>query len=841
MVDTPISSQIFSARDAIRTQIIDLLQEYMELDNIDLTQSSFLSFIIDILSTLSSNLMFYQNNIYREFFLTQAQLPESIYNLSAFLGYQPQSAVYSTSNILMKIPLPFTDPDATFIIPEGFEFTTSDGIKFVTFYETTVELENNTAVHIHASSEGKEYDIPVNVDTTSELQFQFVLPVRQYTQSIQEFQIDENLQPFQFTDINIPVAGKVAELIIYVKDPGSSPSDTGKLYTEYSSVSLMSSDDYGYVVRESNDGKKIYFGNGLMGKQPLPGSTVVAYINETEGNDGNVISGSIRSGETIYCQQSGITTVVNYVAINPSPASGGRDQESLQEIKNNAIASLTTLHRLVSESDYQNANVIISDSPLASNSIPVLKRSDLKCNEIQLYTILKYDNGIVPTRSVFYSVPTGTTVVPRETIITKNGVEYSTLFDMTFDGVNTSALYHYILSELNLVPTLIESWGHPSQDTYHFHANELTITVDSTAHAVFDLSYYSNEVDFDDCECTMKILSTDDEYIMTNNPGAGGGNFTYTFPDYLDIPTGEQTFYFTVSNPNLTFQPLISQYSVEFTFRQDLKSMMMSNTVDDGTTTIIYDIPVVRKSYYDSITKSDFELLVLQKLMSSMELKSYRMLTDFVNVKFCNSTGLMKNMLYNETTRQAVVDIGLTTIPASPNLSDRYIVSGNEGGTWDEHRDEIAVCTDATAVTWIFIQPNSNDMVYVTNKSSNYIFTEYGWRKPVYDIPLKIRVEVFKINDSAITESGLISDIREKLIETFENRFGPNITIHRSEIISAIHEINGVSHCRLITPQSDIFFDFDISTFEQQDLLEYTPEWIFFTEDDITIKIFTVD
>ncbi len=129
---TPVSSTIYASRDAIRTQVIDFLQQYMELNEVDLTQSSFLSYVIDILTTLSSNLMFYQTNIYKEFFLTQAQLPESIHNLSSFLGYSPKEAKYATSSVLMTVWLPFNDGNTTFTIPEGFTFKTGDNVPFVT-------------------------------------------------------------------------------------------------------------------------------------------------------------------------------------------------------------------------------------------------------------------------------------------------------------------------------------------------------------------------------------------------------------------------------------------------------------------------------------------------------------------------------------------------------------------------------------------------------------------------------------------------------------------------------------------------------------------------------------
>ena len=842
---TKVSDTIYASRDAIRTQVIEFLQQYMELENVDLTQSSFLSYIIDILTTLSSNLMFYQTNIYKEFFLTQAQLPESVHNLSSFLGYNPKEASYAIVDLLMSINLPFNDPDTIFNIPEGFEFSTGDGVIFRTYYSTTVTLSNNTSVSIVAEQNGKIYNLPVNIDTTSEeSSFQFILPARQYKTTIQEFQLDDDLQMFQFTDLYIPIEGRVSGIEIYVRDPDEDTSNTGRLYERFNSLYLMNNTDYGYVLRVSPEGRKVYFGNGIIGKQPLPGSTIIAHINETEGADGNVIAGSVINGGRIYSQQHGATEIVDYDIINPSPAYNGKDEENLTEIRNNSIKNLVSLNRLVSEQDYKNFDVVIPDAPIKPNSIPVLKRSDLKVNEIQQFTIFNFENEIVPSRNITYDLPANITFLPRNFVINKDGVDYVTLFEMEIEEYNEAAYYHYIIRELDIVPTLIESWTNPNQPLYHFHLNNLEIVADdATSTATFKLSYFSNEIDFADCECEMRVVSSDIIYNMTNVPGVNGGTFELSFSNYMEIPEDLQTYYFTVSNStSLTYQPLISQYSAAFTFRKELKSYMMSNTISDGTTTVIYDIPVIQKAYYDGIDKRVFESQILQTFLHSSEFKNYRMLTDFINIKLCNTTGLSTNMLKNNTTRDVVLDIGLNSIPTAPALGDRYIVTGNEGGSWNGHRDDIALCIDATANIWTFLEPRTSDIVYVSHpdKAMNYIYTVYGWKPPIYEIPLKIKLEVFKVNDSSIDEGTLIDDVKTSIMDYYEPLFGPNIEIRRSKIIDLVHNTAGVSYCRLLDPASGIFFNFNIDDFEQIELMEYTPEWLYFSKDDITINIFTV-
>lgn len=822
--DNTLSNQIYLSRDQIRAQISDYIKSYLELENVDLTKSSFLSYLIDIVSTLTGNLMFYQASVYREFFLTTAQLPETIFNLSAFIGYNTQEAQYSLANVLMTVPLGFPDANTSFTIPEGHKFYAGE-TEFITYYLTSISVINNASVAITVTEGDKIYNLPVSVDTTANNQFSFILPVRQYKETIQEFQIDEDLQLYQFTTIDVPLDGKVATMTVEVRDPGGA---SWRLYTEFESLYLMTSSTYGYISRRTDDGRKLYFGNGLIGVQPLGGSTVRVTVNETEGADGNVIAGSIMNGDRIYnVTDAGVTELVNYTVVNTSPATEGEDEESLEDIRNNAIISLTALGRLVSEGDYQNADVVVEGSPIAPNSIPVLKRSDVKCNEIALFTILQYSGGIVPTRNAKHQVPIVTTYLPRGTEITVNGVQFQTLFDLTFDTINLAASYHYIMYEIQQAVALVRSYG----STYNLSASELVVRKSGAA-AIFELAYTTTEATFAGCTCEMMILETSETFTMTNDDA--NKKFTYTFPDYTDITEGELTYYFTISSPTET----VGRWSASFVFRQNLDQFMLSNILTDSTSITIYDIPVISKSYYASINQRTFELQVLQAMLSSMDFVGYRMLTDFTNVKFANTTGLMTNMQHNTVTKAAVIDIAPASIPTSPSLGDRYIVGGHEGGAWTGYKNYYAQCTDATSITWVFVAPVTDDIVNITNKGKKYIYTDSGWVIPEYEIPLQLSIDVFRAADYSGSDVELANLIRTTLVSSFSSRFGCNINLYRSEIIDVIQSVTGVEHCRLITPESNIFFEFNLDDFDQLDLLEYGPEYVYFRTDDIAIRIF---
>jgi hypothetical protein len=313
---------------------------------------------------------------------------------------------------------------------------------------------------------------------------------------------------------------------------------------------------------------------------------------------------------------------------------------------------------------------------------------------------------------------------------------------------------------------------------------------------------------------------------------ATAGYFIYTFDPYTDIPIGEQTYEFTIKDPSATD---IAQYSNKLTFRGDLSTFMRSNVEIDSTSITVYDVPVIEKTYYDGINKLDFELQVMQTLISSLDLEDVKMLTDFTNIKFTNTFGLLQNMALNEATISPVLDI-VTTLPVGCAEDDRYIFAPTSGD--DLRQDNIIKCTDSTAGTFIYEEAVADAITYVTSQGENYIFSERGWIPlPEYTIPLEIEIEVFRSTTFSGTITALTNTVRETLYEAFEGRFGTNATIYRSEIIDVIHNIDGISHCRLRKPETSIFFNFELKGLTQAQLLRYGPEYVFFTEDSITVRV----
>jgi len=824
-----LSSQIFMSRDQIRSMICEYMKDYLELENVDLTKSSFLSYLINIISTLTSNLLFYEGSIYKEFFLTKAQLPESVINLSAFLGYDIVKAVPADASVTMNVPLGFSSNSVKFQIPKYFNFYT-DACSFMTTYTTYIEVTNNIDVKIEADFESYRYRIPYTyVDTTDGgPAFKFDLPVLQQKIVPDVKYIDADIKDYQFPEVMIDVdnSQQLFKTDVYVTPPDTTVpiSEYIEYYTEYQSLYLIPLNERGYVSRKTQEGRRITFGNGLVGVQPTGGSKVDINSYLTYGALGNVPAGTILRGDKVYCTIDNQTFLIEYTCINTIAAENGADEESTDEIRSNAIKSLVSMDRFVSEQDYKNADVILEGTPFGSNSLAILKRSDVRCNEIQVYTTLKYQDStnvveIVPTINASYSEVTTTPSnrIPKYTEIISDGTSYLTMFDIKPEIMNTVAVYEYVLNSISVDPSLVNT---ERQSYYGIEIGKMDVSVDSTSNAaVFVLNYNAVSVD-PTAACTFKIPALSVEYVMDHDPIQK--TFTLTFSPYTLFPEGFVNIILDIESIETK-----ASYEVSLTLRRDLFDTMQSNLTYDTTssTLVIFDIPVVLTDYYRGLADKDaFESNCLQKLVNNTYFENNRMLTDFVNLKFANTFGNLVNMKYNVARKPPVIDF-VFNYPIDSSTGYKYIISSDPVAELMDYKGNYLTKLSSG---WKLERPSTNDVVYVIQRDQKYIFNGSSWIIPVFKIPLEIKIEAFKESSYFGSSDELKNAITTALFDNFSSRFGINIQLYRSEIIKVVQSVDGVDHCNLIEPNCDIFFDFDLKDLTQDELMLYSPEYVYF-------------
>ncbi len=886
------SIDILSSREGVRDQLVTYAQEYLELENVDLYKTSFLSYVINVLSILTSNQIYYTSSIYREFFLTEAQMRESVYNLAKWIGYIPPTAVPATCDVLISLPLTFKDDNITFTIPDDFKIQSGNIVytidSQITIKSNLTEVEaeytemETAGLDVRVLGDGATYPKSVTVRSPSGFFFpvmldreeqtaSFYLPFVQFEKIDYFVQVPNDLEIYQFWSTKVEwSAGQVWNIEISEEIPAISAlvnSTWTKLeQAENNSLYTMTSTEKKYVWSSSDNKAEIFFGNGIIGKQPEPGSTIKISLYVTQGEGGKVIAGSLTNPDRIYYEStiSGSTKTqpIKLDVTNPKPAEGGGDSPTIAEIKNNAIANLRSKGRLVSDTDYDDFNEIFPDIPLSS-AMPVLKRSDLKVNEIEMFTKLNFKGEIAPTRNDTYDlIVDATSVEPVLTIPARStkmidGEEYETIFSINIDNISDVAEYYYTMQDVDVTPSL-ETISTYAQfcyiiiSTINFKRNELDeLEIFAEVSNIFD--------EILDFKCEMTTIWDGQTYTMFNetdpHPEDPSGLQPETYPpvlngfyvkldNYIDVPVGNQMYRFVISgivpanrisDSSVDEEKVISEYVAENIVRKDLSDFMMSMITDS---TCVHNIPYIKTDFLaDDDDRKDFEASTIQTLINSIDVNSKKMLTDFINVKFCDTTGILSNMNYNKSNLVDVLSNTLTIEPLGASDGDRYIVNGKESTAWSQYKDKIAQYSSSTS-SWEFLDASINDSILIKDTDTKVVWAGNQWFVPEFDIPFRLDMTITRDRTYQGSLAALVDNIKTALLNEFAPTFGLDINIDRSEIIKTVRGVTGVLYVKLHAPVVDIRFTYNVpNDLPMEYLIDYTPQLVAFSTDTIDIHI----
>lgn len=129
----------------------------------------------------------------------------------------------------------------------------------------------------------------------------------------------------------------------------------GILWSEVDHIRLAKTNDDKVYTRENMTAYKgiiLSFGNNMFGKALEFGDVVTITYVETEGKNGNVFaSGIVASVDDQITDETGES--VELFCTNLSAISGGRDYESLDEIRAHAPQAYQTSNRAITSKDYQ--------------------------------------------------------------------------------------------------------------------------------------------------------------------------------------------------------------------------------------------------------------------------------------------------------------------------------------------------------------------------------------------------------------------------------------------------------------------------------------------------------
>lgn len=945
--------KIFSSRDMIRQQLITYAQDYLQLENLDFSKTSYLSYLINTLSVLTSNLIYYNSAIYREFFLVRAQQKESVLNLAAMVGYTPDQAVPAEAKVLINIPVSSFIETSSIVLHgrfdpdnEPFKFY-SEGVIFacknevrldvtmsrgrllaLNVYEIDKTLSKSQSTEVMSnikwrfSSDRASIYFLVNAVQAVDIVNEFTFPnLRPYEFYDKEFKFTDQFAGATLTTVPAPESSEIQTFIDQNQAVSVTASTADKIYwSPASSLFLVNPGDYGYTYRVADEGVTLYWGNNIIGTQPGEGDECTVTITSTKGASGNVLAGSIsrcdRLTQSITVNGKATSRSIEIKCINPSPAAGGQDSPTIDEIRQNAIISVSTNNRLVTEADYQNISSIVTGLPI-HHAKSVLKRSDLKQNEICLYTDIVYQNSYVPTKNAVIKLDVGdvtefdvldlysNTTQSKNMIIVRSGdlveidpgrydstadatVDYVSMFDIHVDVDNNTSKYVYITDMIQKEVVLNEYYlDNAFTVAIPLYAEfEVTKDPDPAADTVairLFINKVTTKAEYSNMGCGVEIAESGLRYDMTytdSTTTVGGATGWYEVEMLLgDLPDGDLEFDFLLYAPLKAPESRVFSCRTTTVIKNDMSEFMMSKvkrniwymdgTDDTADSTsgyygLMYDVPVIKKSYFDYLEENswnyDFIDVVTNKV-ATFDVSQYKMLTDFANLKFSNTTGKLTNMNFNNATRGYANVLDPLYIPGEPGSPYGTVVTGytcavtndiNPFNVSPYNRTEggfLATYIPTSSTGWIFQTLSYNDIVLYNKKNSNeelnnnvleatkLIFNNDKLFLMEKDIPLLVDVVVYVDKSVPYTDSTLAANVKTKIMNYFYPKLGYDKPIYVSEITGAIQSIPGVLYCEVKKPEHDIFFNYNLDNFDQESLLRYAPQLVIITNDSISVTI----
>ena len=311
--------------DTIKTNLKTFLKQQETFSDYDFDGSG-LSVLLDTLAYNTHYNAYYLNMVANEAFMDTALLRDSVVSHAKSLGYTPYSRKAPVATIDVRANST-SSTAGTLTIPAGYSFLSNqiDGVAYnFIVLEDTVVSKSNTSYFFDdlQISEGQYVTYTFTQDNATNPKQVFTLP-------------DENIDT---TTIKVSVS------------PSLGNTQTS-IYTKVEDTTNVTTTSEVFFVQESKNKKyQIYFGNNTTGKKLGDGNIITVNYLSTNGSEANKANNFVASSTLTDSLGESLSTFT----ITPvSPASGGAERETIDEIKASATSQFTSQNRLVTAKDYE--------------------------------------------------------------------------------------------------------------------------------------------------------------------------------------------------------------------------------------------------------------------------------------------------------------------------------------------------------------------------------------------------------------------------------------------------------------------------------------------------------
>jgi len=520
--------------DQIKNNLKSYLQQQSEFTDYDFEGSS-LGVLLDILAYNTHYNAYYLNMVANEAFLDTAMLRDSVVSHAKTLNYIPYS--YSAPRAITTITVETNDTiPGTLTLPRGQTFS-SNLIDNMSYNFTTLQ----------------DYTV-----TKSGTQFVFE-NVSLYEGRLvnYNFSFTRNSNPksiFQLPDNNIDTN------TLYVTVTDNVGNTATQVYNHVSDVLDVDPTTNAYFIQEARNGNyEIYFGDGVIAKQLVDGSTVSVSYLITNGTTANKANGFVPDGPI------GIYSIVD-VVVNDI-AAGGAIREPVDSVKYSAAAQYATQNRLVTFKDYETyirskypsidslsvwggetdvppvyGKVYISLKPKTNYYISETEKQRILTDIINPKSIVAVQSEIRDPEYLYLIVETSVQYDPKKTTLKEDAIKTNirnsilsyrdtnlNRFGASFvlsklqEAVDTTDTNSIIGSEATVrvqrrfEPNIGNSASYTVKFNVPIHRGTITNKLKSTEFDVFDTSGVRRTAQFDEAPQSYTGISE----ILVTNPGVG--------------------------------------------------------------------------------------------------------------------------------------------------------------------------------------------------------------------------------------------------------------------------------------------------------------------------------
>lgn len=276
---------------------------------------------LELVAYVSDILFFYLDQQATQNYLQTATIRSAVKDIASQFGFTPATATSASGDVIFT----FTSAGS---IPRGFKLSSTSGANF---YLTNSIVAGSPGQYTGTVLQGEIRSETFTATGLQNEEFELIGP---------NVIIDRNnINPADITP-SVQVSGNDYALVdSFVRFNGTDlPPVTDSL------GKVIGGGGRVFILGERPNGKPfIRFGDGIFGRKLFPGESITVNYRTGGGTQGNI------PAESISLQDS--SPFVSAV-VNPEQFSGGSDEQSIEQLRQLIPASLRTLERAVSESDY---------------------------------------------------------------------------------------------------------------------------------------------------------------------------------------------------------------------------------------------------------------------------------------------------------------------------------------------------------------------------------------------------------------------------------------------------------------------------------------------------------